>query len=804
MLNADVRRCGTCSALLDPTDAEGLCPQCLLALAWSQDALTATAGAAPSEPDASPSLAAGETLASYRIVELIGAGGMGEVYRAHDARLERDVAIKVVPTRVLADDEGQTRLLREARLASQLNHPHICTIHDVGEADGRTYVAMELVDGQSLNALLAGGPLRLDDVLRYALQLADALAHAHERRIIHRDLKGANIVITREKRAKILDFGLAKRLVTTTRHVTATTHVSLTAPGTVAGTIAYMAPELFRGFPADARSDIWALGVVIYEMCVGRRPFQGRTGFELSSAILSMAPPALPEHIDQRLRAVVFGCLEKDPAVRIQRAVDLGSALEGVQTGDAIMPLPRQHGRVRLAVLPLQNLSGDPTQDYFVDGMHEALITDVARLRGLRVIARSSVLGYTGANQALPVIAEQLKVDVVLTGSVMRVGDRVRITVQLLSAADEEHLWAERYDRNVRDILAMQNEIVSAIAREIHLQLLPEEQARLRAARPVQPAAHEAYLKGSFHAGKFGPAELDTAQQYYQLALDKDPDYALPYAGIASVWLSRLVVGIIPPVEAGPRAKAAAAKAIELDDNLAEAHTTLANIKFAVDWDWPAAEAEYRRALELNASCADAHLYFGHLLSSLGRFDEARAHMEHALELDPFNSFFRGLYGFHLLWVQRLDEAIAQFEAALQTAPHFALPRRGLFVTFSLQARHEESLAQVIAEFQSYGDQEVLQALTRGRAGGGFSGALAAAAETLAARAETRYVKPFTIAMLYDHSGDVERAVQWFERAFEARDHDMIYFNIAPTTSRLRATPHFRDLVRRMNLPCLY
>jgi TolB-like protein/lipoprotein NlpI len=789
--------------VLEPADAEGLCPRCLLALVWSGDALTATAGAVPGVPDSSPALAPGERLASYRIVGLIGAGGMGEVYRAHDARLERDVAIKVVPARILAGHDGQIRLLREARLASQLNHPHICTIHDVGEADGRTYVAMELVDGQSMSALLAGGPLRLDEVLRYASQLADALAHAHGRGIIHRDLKGANIVITREGRAKILDFGLAKRLASSAQRVTESTHVSLTAPGTVAGTIAYMAPELFRGFPADARSDIWALGVVIYEMCAGRRPFQGRTDFELSSAILSMSPPALPEDIDQRLGAVISGCLEKDPAARIQRAVDVGSALEGVQTADAALPVPRQQPRrVRLAVLPLQNLSGDPTQDYFVDGMHEALITDVARLRGLRVIARSSVLGYTGANQVLAIIAEQLKVDVVLTGSVTRAGDRVRITMQLLRATDEEHLWAERYDRNMRDILAMQNEIVSAIAREIHLQLLPEEQARLRAARPVHPAAHEAYLKGSFHAAKFGPAELDTAEHYYQLALDKDPDYALPYAGIASLWLSRLVIGRIPPIVAGPRAKAAAAKAVELDDSLAEAHTMLANIRFSVDWDWPAAEAEYRRALDLNASCADAHLYFGHLLSSLGRFDEARAHMEHALELDPFNSFFRGLYGFHLLWVQRLDEAVAQFEAALQTAPHFALPRRGLFVTFSLQSRHEESLAQVIAEFESYGDQEVVLALARGRAEGGFSRALAAAADTLAARAETTYVKPFLVAMLYDHSGDVERALQWFERAFEARDHDMIYFNIAPTTRRLRATPHFRDLVRRMHLPC--
>jgi TolB-like protein len=789
--------------VLNPADTDGLCPHCLLSLAWSEPGRSATAGSAASDgPDAWLRLAAGTTLGSYRIVAPIGAGGMGEVYRAHDPRLERDVAIKVVPAGVVGDRDGQTRLLREARLASQLNHPHICTIHEVGEAEGRTYVVMELVDGQSLNQRLAGGPLAPDEVRRYALQLADALAHAHERHIVHRDLKSANIIITPDRRAKVLDFGLAKRLITATQRLTAGTEASLTAPGTVAGTIAYMAPELFRGFPADARSDVWALGVVIYEMCAGTKPFRGRTDFELSSAILSAPPLPVPPAVDLRLATVITRCLEKDPAARMQNAADVRAEFEQIQTA-AVAPPPHRPGRVRLAVLPLQNLSGDAGQDYFVDGLHEALITDVARLRGLRVIARSSVLGYTAGYQPLALVAEQLKVDVVLTGSVMRVGDRVRITAQLLNAADAEHLWAGRYDRNVRDVLAIQNEIVAAIAGEIHLQLLPEEKARLRASRPVHPAAYEAYLKGSFHAGKFGPAELDTAQQYYQLALDKDPDYALPYAGIASVWLNRLVVGIVPPVQAGPRAKAAAAKAIELDDELAEAHTTLGNIKFAVDWDWPAAEAEYRRAIELNASCADAHLYFGHLLSSLGRFDEARAEMEHALELDPLNSFFRGLYGFHLLWARRLDEAIAQFETALQTAPLFAIPRRGLFVTFSLQGRYEESLAQVTAEFQSYGDQEVVDALARGRAEGGFSKAIAAAADTLAARARTTYVKPFVIAMLYDHSGDVERALQWFERAFAARDHDMIYFNIAPTTAPLRATPQFRELVGRMNLPHL-
>ena len=565
-----------------------------------------------------------------------------------------------------------------------------------------------------------------------------------------------------------------------------------------------MAPEVFRGFPADARSDIWALGVVIYEMCAGKRPFQGHTDFELSSAILNVPPLPLPPAIDARLEAMTLRCLEKDPALRIQRAIDARTALEGIQAGDAAVLRPRQQSRVRLAVLPLQNLSGDATQDYFVDGMHEALITDVARLRGLRVIARSSVMGYAGGSRPLPVIAEQLKVDVVLTGSVMRVGDRLRITAQLLNAADEEHLWAERYDRNVRDVLAIQNEIVAAIAREIHLHLLPEEQARLSATRTINPAAHEAYLKGSFHAARFGPAEFDVALQSYQLALDKDPDYALPYSGMAMVWLSRLVLGAVAPEEAGLRAKADAARAVALDSTSAEAHATLANITFAVEWDWTTAEQQYLRAIELNPSRVDAHLFYGHLLTALGRFDEAHRQIDLALDLDPFNPFSRALYGLHLVWVRRVDEAIAQFETALRIAPQFVLPRRGLFMCFGLQGRHEEAFSEVKAEFESYPDHEMVQVLLRGHDESGPSGALSACASALAARAATTYVKPFQIAIYYDHSGDTERALQWLERSFSGRDHDMVYLSVAGFTDRLRATPHYRELVRRMNLPRLH
>ena len=494
----------------------------------------------------------GQRLGHFRIIEKIGAGGMGEVYKAHDEQLDRDVAIKVLPASSFRDATARGRLLREARTASKLNHPHICTIHEVGEAEGQAYIAMELVEGQPLSARLADGALPPEQVLRYGLQLADAVAHAHERGIIHRDLKSANVIITPEARAKVLDFGLAKRLSSEDlAEATTQTMDSLTGPGTVVGTLAYMAPEQLRGQPADARSDIWALGVMLYEMAAGQRPFQGKTGFELSSAILSQPPPPLPlgpgGALPAELGAVIAHCLEKDPAQRYQRSEDVRAALEAVQSGAALPAWPAWkyalsrrrwlalvaalatalavvgaldvgglRGRLlggaaapqlrSVAVLPLANLSGDPQQDYFAEGMHDALITDLAKLSGLRrVIARSSVLRYRKTDKPLRQIARELGVDAIITGAVLREGDRVRITAQLINAATEEQVWAERYERELRGVLSLQNEIVGAVAREVKLRLTPQEQARLASARPVNPEAHEAFLRGRFYVNKLTP-----------------------------------------------------------------------------------------------------------------------------------------------------------------------------------------------------------------------------------------------------------------------------------------------------------
>jgi len=761
----------------------------------------------------------GQRLGHFRIVEKIGAGGMGVVYRAHDEQLDRDVAIKVLPAASFRDPSARARLLREARTASKLNHPHICTIHEVGEAgpEGapQAYIAMELVEGQSLSARLAGGALPVEQVLRYGLQLADALAHAHQRGIIHRDLKSANVIITPEGRAKVLDFGLAKRLSgEEVTEATTQTVDSLTEPGALTGTLAYMAPEQLRGQPADARSDLWALGVVLYEMASGQRPFQGQTGFELSSAILRDPVPALPGNAPTELRAVIGRALAKEPGLRYQQVNELCAALEAIQPGAAAVRAPSRPRRERpkgrrasrkrvraLAVLPLTNLSRDPEQDYFADGMTEALISDLAKLQALRVISRTSVMRYKGTDKSLPEIAKELNVDAVIEGSVLRVGQRVRITAQLIHAATDTHLWAESYERDLQDVLLLQSEVARTIAGQIRVAVTPDEATRLARARAVNPEAYEACLKGRFHWYKLSPEHLGAALEYFQLALEKDPNYALAYAGIADTWLSRGDSGFLPQREAFPRGKAAAVKAIELDDTLAEAHVTLANFRFCHEWDWDGAETEFQRAIQLNPNDAHGHFFYADFLISMKRPKEWRAESRRALELDPFNVFFQCFLGWQLVYVGQYDDAIAQLRKTLRIEPDFSSVYLGLWGAFYQKQMNEEALAEAKKFFAVLRDNEAVEALDYGYAQAGYPRAMSLAAENLAARSNRTHVPAFRIARLYAHAGEKDRALEWLEKAYEQRESPLVHLSVGWDWDSLRSDPRFQDLLGRMKFP---
>lgn len=753
----------------------------------------------------------GKKFGQYFILEKIGAGGMGEVYRAHDEQLDRDVALKVLLPRDLGDETARARLLREARAAAGLNHPHICIIHEVGEIEGQAYIAMEYVEGRSLSVLIAQERLPHDQAVRYGVQLAEALTHAHSRGVVHRDLKAANVIVTPEGRVKVLDFGLAKRLEGGDLEATLS-QASLTQPGAVVGTLAYMAPEQLRGQPADCRTDIWALGVTLYEMVAGERPFQGQTAYELSSVILSQLPAPLPSNVPAALRDVIELCMEKEPGRRYQSADEVRASLEAIPSTGATAQLVPRRGSTRpthtvsrkrirsLAVLPLTNLSRDPEQEYFADGMTEALISDLAKLQALKVISRTSSMRYKTTDKSLPQIAEELKVDAVVEGSVLRVGQQVRITAQLIHAATDTHLWAESYERDLQDVLLLQSEVARTIAREIKVVVTPEERRSLARAHAVHPEAYEAYLKGHFHWCKLSREHLDDAERYFQLALEKDPNYALAYSGLADVWMSRGDTGFMSRRETVNKANAAARKALELDENVADAHITLGNMKAAFDWEWVAAEREFQRAIQLNPNNANAHFMYADFLISQKRVQEWQREIDCALELDPMNFFTLCFYGWHLTYVGRYDTAIQKMQKAA-ASQDFSSVHMGLWCAYHKKEMDAEALQEAKRFFSALHDSEAVDVLEKGYSAGGYRMAVKCAADVLAARSSRTHVSCVRIARLYAHAGENGQALDWLEKAYTGKESPLIHLAVARDWDDLRAEPRFQDLLLRLNLP---
>jgi len=872
------------------------------------------------------SLAAGSRIGPYEVKSLLGEGGMGQVWRAHDTRLQRDVALKVLPAETFGDDPSagstsspqagsgssrakstdetaRARLVREARLASKLNHPHICTIYEVGETvpqtpfvlssspldaargdpervegskDERraepvgsglavTYIAMELVEGQPLSARLSKGPLPVDQVLRYGQQMADALAHAHGRGVVHRDLKSANIVITPDDQVKVLGFGLAKRL--TGDELAEATTVSRQSPtglGMVAGTLAYLAPEQLRGQPADERSDIWALGIVLREMATGTRPFQGQTGFELTSAILSQPLPPLPSSIPAPLAGVIDRCLAKEPGERYQQSTEVRAALEAVASGQAgkswRMVLRKRRGLllgaatgalalvvvaavllgldvggvrsritggaavpariIRLAVLPFANLSGSADQEYFSDGLTQELITQLGRLHpaGLEVIARTSVMRYKKGDTPVDQIGRELKLDYILQGSARLDGTvpgatgRVRIAAQLVKVADQTQLWAEEYGRELAGILVLQSDVARNVARALALRLLPAEQARLANARAVTPEAYDAYLKGTYLWQTLTREDVDTAERYFELALGKDPSYAPAYEGLAWVWVARQQRFYAPADEAGPKARAAALQAIALDDTSAGTHEALAAVAQAVDWDWVAAEAEWKRAIEMNPNNANTHAHFGQFLAMMGRPDEAIPHGERSIELDPLNTNYLGFHARLLCYAGRYDEAIAVGERARERGRTETGPG-AVAVECALIARGMRNEHIALQRERIGSDPERLAAFNQGLSEGGYEAAMRRVADLLALRydrsrgapdpnaAALASQPPRVIAAWYMNAGDHDLALDWLEKALEVHDPQLLYLAIDPRWDAVRSDPRFQTVLHAMKLP---
>jgi serine/threonine-protein kinase len=783
----------------------------------------------------------GTTVGRYRIVEKIGQGGMGEVFLAEDASLKRKVALKFLPEHLQEDDVARRRFLREAESAAALEHPYICNIKEVNRTEaGQVFIVMEYVEGQTLKERLeADGLLPLAEGVRIASEVADALALAHAKGIVHRDLKPANIMLTPQGHAKVMDFGLAKRVIAEDGTEGDPTS-DITREGSALGTPAYMSPEQLRTEPVDSRSDLFSLGIVLYEMLTGVHPFLRPSSVATMGAILYEEPEPLAEHLPDStdlLRGTVSRLLAKDPAQRMQtveeladRLAEVGAAGEelrlraflGSRLGRRLVvgsaaavaaavlfgswwlrgggssgggPLVRS-----LAVLPLANLSGDPDQEYFSEGLTDELTIALSKIGNLTVVSRSAASRFKDAEMSLGEIAGELGVEALVAGSVLREGDRVRVSAQLVNPSTESNLWAETYERSLTSVMALYGDVAQAIAGEIRVTLTPEEESRLALGQEVEWEVYDAYLKGSYHWKKLTPEDLETAERYFQLALEKDSTFAPAYAGIAWVWSSRATMTIVSSEDAGPRIEAAALKAIELDPDAAEAYEALAMTRTWTDWDWAGAGPAWEQVLAINPNADNAHAFYAHFLAIIGRSGDAVPHSERALALDPLNALFQGLYAQVLCFERRWDEAMAAAATALEMQPRLAPASNALQYAYMAKGMREEQLAfqrERIAQ-----DPERVAAFEQGLAEGGYEGAQRAIAEVLAARyREGRYFSPKGIALRYLDAGDHVRAIDWLETGYEVRQQSMPYIGFNPIWDPLRSDPRFQALLRKMDIP---
>lgn len=772
---------------------------------------------------------------------------MGVVYRARDPRLDRQVAIKLLPAEMAADPHARERLRSEAMAAAALDHPYICKIFEIGEHEDALFLVMEYIAGETLDRRLRFGRMPLPDTLRVAGEIAEALQEAHARGILHRDLKPANIMLTQQGHVKIMDFGLAKRLADLPPADDATVEMpaQLTAPGTILGTPDYMSPEQVKGLALDVRSDLFSFGVILAEMISGRHPFRKPSTVETFSAVLR-DPPELSGDIPQGLIVLVRRLLAKEVEDRYASIADVRADLARLATSPEAVAEEKAVGRSptvwrwpafaalatlaglvvylvthfglwhpasraseaainphvmrSIAVLPLDNYSGDPSQEYFAEGMTDELTADLATISQLRVISRGSVMQFKGEHRPpTPEIAKTLNVDAVVEGSVLRAGDKVRITAQLIDARADKHLWAKSFERNSHDVLALQDELASAIAREIHVQLTPAEQSRLTSAPTVNPEAYDAYLKGRFFFNRPSDENLKKAIAQFEEAVQLNPDFAPAFSGLSDAYLwAGYNEGVLTAAEARPKAKAAAEKAIQLDGTSAEAHTSLAVFKLFYEFDWAGCESEFRRAFALNPNYAFAHDQFGLALAFQGRLGESLAEGQRASQLDPLSPQIPIDNLMALAWQGKYQAAMEEAKRASDLDPAFFFPYWG-YGWIDIQAG---KISAAIPHLQKAKTMESPAFVTA------FLGyAYGASGDRTRAMAEIEDLKkgalhgcvlPFNLAIVYLGLGDRERALDSLERAYASSSQWMGWLKEDRMFDPLRSEPRFAALMRKL------
>ncbi|HEV3456407.1 MAG TPA: protein kinase [Thermoanaerobaculia bacterium] len=768
------------------------------------------------------SLAPGSCLGPYQVVELLGAGGMGEVYRARDPRLRREVAVKVLSRHCLADQERLRRFEHEARAAGALNHPNILAVFDIGAQDGVPYVVTELLEGETLKERMHRGPLPLRECLGAARQLAAGLATAHDKGIVHRDLKPANLFLTRDGRMKILDFGLAKQLAA---GEDSTLGTGATLPGTVLGTVGYMSPEQVQGRDVDHRSDLFSFGAVVYEMLAGSRAFAGPSAVETMLAILTREPPPMPaaRAVPPAFERLVRRCLSKDLAARPQLTSELCACLDdlahsfdsgaGIPTGPAAAaaaatgapgsaPASAPPSRHAVAVLPFANLTGDPDQDYFCEGMVDELTNSLVRLEGFQV-ARLSVSRLRGKSaEVIRRIGERLRVDKVLQGTVRKAGARLRVTVQLVNVADGYHVWSASYDREMADVFAVQDEIALRVAEALRLRLAGTGLAP-RAPRPAgDPEAYHLYLRGRYHWNK--RIELKEGLRCFEQAIEKDPGYAPAYAGLADSYamMGYTAYSLMPPHQAMPRARAAAQRALEIDPELADAHACLGFVHTCYDWNWAAAEADFQRALALDPGGAMTHQWYSVFLMTQGRFDTAIAEAQRAWELDPLSP---GINAYQVVvagWAKRFPEQEAEeLYKLVELEPELSVGRLFLGYAYTLAGKYGDAIDVLQAFASPHGGHPLAWAgvaYSRGRSGD--RDAARRALGELHAAAGQRHVSAWYFAMVHAGLGESDEAFSYLDQAVAERAGLLAHLGVDQAFDPLRGDARFDALLRRIGL----
>lgn len=750
----------------------------------------------------------GKIVSHYRIASNLGNGGMGVLYVAEDTRLGRLVALKFLTDRLSRDGQALERFLREARAASMLNHPHICTIYDIGEHEGRLFIVMELLQGETLAQQISRGPLKSADLITCATQVADGLHAAHAMGIIHRDIKPANIFITDRRHAKILDFGLAKLSTADTVAAPAgpvTISMGLTDTGLVMGTAAYMSPEQARGHKVDTRTDIFSFGAVLYEMATGRRAFQGTTVAEVFDSVLNRTPTSL-SYLNAELPAgldeIVLKALEKDSSSRYENfdliKADLMQLIEekaAPRRSSAFLAAAKREASI--AVLPFRDISPQMDQEYFCDGMAEELITALSNIEGLSVTPRLTAFQFKNKNEDVRSIGRQLHVDTLLDGSVRKAGNRLRITAQLIDVVNGRQLWSERYDREMEDIFAIQDEIARTIVERLKVRLRGGTGGPLVKRYTEDLEAYNLYLKGRFFWNKRYLGGLHKAMGFFQEAIQHDPNYAIAYTWLSDSLAVLATYTYIRPLDGFARAKSVAQRALQIDDSLAEAHTSFGFVNLFFDWDWPAAERSLGRALELNSHYAVAHYWNALRLVTSQKTNEAAASAKRAVELDPLSGIAGMFSGWVSMMARRYDLAIEQLKSTIELDPAAYINISVLALVYACASRFDEAIATINTAIELTARSKImLEGLGICYAAAGMRKEAHAIVDELVT-VDHGSPSLFHMGVIHALLGETDKAFEWLERARLDRDSFMIYLEIYPFLDSLRKDERFDALVDR-------